>query len=295
VTLQASGILAGGSASQSAPATFLFEVFAPSIFETGELDIEVAYIDGELEVVALDEATERELALDEVVIRGLPEALTEIPELEAFEFLGSAGSSVYILPQEETEGLIFLGIAGDEIPLDVFSENNVSLSLTGVSGPGDVFLYSVDPLGTPTVYFNSANGVDSSDMFPVSVGGHAHQNWAFSAPGVYEVMLQASGTLASDSSEALSEIVTLRFHLMSVQTTSPVLMIELSGNDSVRYSWDSMNGTVYQLQSATDLEAGDWQDEGDSVIGTGGIVSIEEMLTSGMTHRFLRLKILEGN
>ena len=72
-------------------------------------------------------------------------------------------------------------------------------------------------------------------------------------------------------------------------------MIELSGNDSVRYSWDSMNGTVYQLQSATDLEAGDWQDEGDSVTGTGGIVSIEEMLTSGMTHRFLRLKILEGN
>ncbi len=295
VTLQASGTLAGGSASQSDPATFLFEVFGPSIFESGELDLEVAYEAGELEVVALDEATETELGLDEVVIRGLPEALTVIPDLEAFAFLGSAGLSVYILPQEETEGLIFLGIAGDEIPMDVFSENNVSLSLTGVSGPGDVFLYSVDALGTPTVYFNSANGVDSSDVFPVAVGGHAHQNWAFSAPGVYEVMLQASGILASDSSEVVSEIVTLRFHLVSVQTASPVLMIELSGADSVRLSWSSMNGTVYQLQSAADLEAGGWQDEGDSVIGTGGIVSIEEMLTSGMTHRFLRLKILEGN
>jgi surface-anchored protein len=294
VTLQASGILMGGSASQSDPATFLFEVFAPSIFETGELDIEVAYEDGELEVVALDEATERELALDEVVIRGLPGALTEIPELEAFEFLGAAGSSVYILPQEETEGLIFLGIAGDEIPMDVFSGNNVSLSLSGVSGPGEVFLYSIDAFGAPTVYFNSADGVNSFDVFPVSVGGHAHQNWAFSAPGVYEVKLRAAATQASDSSEVLSEIVTLRFHLMSVQT-GPDLMIELSGNDSVRLSWNSMNGTVYQLQSASDLEAGDWQDEGDSVTGTGGIVSIEQLLSSANSHRFLRLKILEGN
>ena len=33
-----------------------------------------------------------------------------------------------------------------------------------------------------------------SRMCPVAVGG-GHQNWAFTAPGVYKVDVQASGTL----------------------------------------------------------------------------------------------------
>ena len=64
-----------------------------------------------------------------------------------------------------------------------------------VNGPGNVFLYATDAFGSPTKYYDSADGIGSDDVFPVSVGGHAHQNWAFTAAG-REVVLQANGVQA---------------------------------------------------------------------------------------------------
>lgn len=289
ITVQASGTLVGGAETSSEPATFMFEVFGPTIFEQGELDLEVAYEEGELEVVALDEATETELELSDVVVRGLPESMVMIPEGASYEFLGTAGESIYILPQEEVEGLIYLGIAGDEIPADMFTDNNVTLTLMGVNGPGDTFLYSVDAFGEPTVFFNSADGVDASDVYPVAVGGHAHQNWAFSEAGVYEVQLQASGTLAADSSEVMSEEVTLRFHIVAPKTGTE-LMIALMDESTVQVSWMSMSGATYQLQRSADPAAMEWEPVGDPIPGTGEMITVDYSIKE-IIAEFLRLQI----
>ena len=82
---------------------------------------------------------------------------------------------------------------------DCLKGEAVSLHLVGVRGPGNVSLYATDAFGAPQVFFNSGDGIDEQDVFPVAVGGHAHQNWAFTAPGVYKVDVQASGTLVDEA------------------------------------------------------------------------------------------------
>ena len=187
--------------------------------------------------------------------------------------------------------MIFLGIAGDEISGDLFTDDNVTLSLIGVDGPGETFLYSVDAFGSPTVYFNSADGVDSSDVYPVSVGGHAHQNWAFSEAGVYEVQLQASGVLAVDSTVVLSEIVTLRFHMIAPQPQAGLeLVIELLDESTVRVSWPSVSGASYQLQSSSARETAAWGAVGEPISGTGEMVSVDYSISEAMAE-FLRIQI----
>jgi hypothetical protein len=46
------------------------------------------------------------------------------------------------------------------------------------------------------VCFSTADGISTNDSVTVQAGGDAHLNWAFSKPGTYKVVLQASGTLA---------------------------------------------------------------------------------------------------
>ena len=76
-------------------------------------------------MIGLDEVNEREINADELVILGSSATQTVVPENPAFGFLGAPGEVVHVLPQEETEGVIFLGIAGDEI------ESGVVLGISG--------------------------------------------------------------------------------------------------------------------------------------------------------------------
>ena len=191
------GTLVGASeAIQSEVATFTFYLDAggdttapePLLFSDGDIDMEVAFEDGELELVLLDEANERELEASEATLVGVPSTLEPVPNNPAYGFLGLPGDAIYVLPQDEREGVLYLGIAGDEIPAGAFNNDAVDLNLVAVNGPGNVFLYATDAFGSPTKYYDSADGIGSDDVFPVSVGGHAHQNWAFTAAGRYEVV-----------------------------------------------------------------------------------------------------------
>ena len=215
VSVNASGTLVAGSqASASSTVDLLFEVFAPEVFSQGEVDLEVAYEAGEWELVLLDEPNEREVCANEAILQAVPATLDCVPTDPAFNFLGAAGAPIYVLPQDEQAGILFLGIAGDEIPGGVFQNDSVSLNLASVDGPGDVFLYSTDQFGVPSKYFDSADGVGASDAFPVAVGGHSHQSWAFTAPGVYTLGLKASGTLAANGSASSSGVVSFTFEIL---------------------------------------------------------------------------------
>ena len=163
---QASGTL------QSNSETTLSEVqpfeFAVNVLRDGEVDLEVLYENGEWELALLSEATGAEYEPEEAALHASQQTWTVVPSDSVFSFLGAADSDLYILPQDEQEGVLFLGIAGDEIELGVFELDAVSLSLLSVEGPGNVFLYETDAFGAPEVFFNSADGVDASDVFPVA-------------------------------------------------------------------------------------------------------------------------------
>jgi len=281
VTVRARGRLSAGSQSVgSEPVTLLFDVLEPETLNGGEIDLEVAF-DGAFEIALLEgdddqlllhnEGPHGEIHPGDAVLQGLPPVKTAVPSGTEFSFLGSEGDPVWVLPQTEQEGLLFLGIAGDEIPGGTFQGDSVNLKLISFRGPGDVFLYSEDTFGIPnTPFFNTADGIDGSDTFPVSVGGHSHQNWGFTAPGVYKVAVQAEGVAVSGGQTVSSGVTELTFEVLDF--LSGVTKSQTPGMLSV--GWQTALNRRYQIQT-TDTLPPIWMDHGAPVLGVGGPMTID--------------------
>lgn len=268
VTLQAKGTLAGGGDITSQPTTFLFEALPPAFIDRGEVDLEIAFEGGAFELGLHEDATGVEHSTEETVIIARPAAQSTVPTDSQFSFLGAPGNKIYVFSQEETEGVLFLGLAADKIAAGVFVGESVKLQLASLEGPGQLALYAINSFGTPNVFWNSANGLDGSDIFPAAVGSHTHANWAFTAPGVYRVGLKASGTIVAGNQTKASEPFTLTFH---IQGSGPVLTAQLVNNGTqLQIGWASRNGVTYQLQSRTALGTGNWSNEGATIVGNGG-------------------------
>jgi len=152
-----------------------------------------------------------EFAPDEVILKVKPAAQTTVPSDPKFGFLGTVGSPVWILPQAQNEELLYLGYGGDGIPAGVFVSDQVKVALKSVTGPGNFFSYRVDGFGNPQVLFNSADGFSSADTASVTGGADAHLNWAFTKPGYYTVVLEASGTLKAAGKATSSGPVSFTF------------------------------------------------------------------------------------
>jgi len=294
VKLQASGVKAAdGETVISEAVSFFFEVIEPEVFNAGELDMEIVYEDGEWELALLDEANEREVEPNEALLQGVPGTRQTVPENPAFSFLGEPGNSIWVLPQDEVEGVLFLGIAGDEIESGVFENDSVDLKLVGLRGPGEVSLYAVDAFGAPQVFFNSGDGIDETDSFPLSVGGHSHQNWGFTSPGVYKVSLQASGTLIGETNLIQSDVVEFTFELLSEAPS--MVTVSRTEDQMILIQWPSVTGLNYQLQSIPSIGDGTWVNEGDSMAGTGESIVMEAPINSDVASKFYRLVIIQND
>lgn len=119
------------------------------------------------------------------------------------------GASFYLSPQNEVVGTPYVGLATEEIDPGVFVGDEITLSLMGVSGPGDFSMYSVDGFGTPTFYMSTADA--GADDATLSVGSHTHYNLGFTAAGTYEVTFEGSGTLDDGNSTFTSGQATYTF------------------------------------------------------------------------------------
>jgi surface-anchored protein len=286
VTLQASGTLAAGGEITSAPATFLFEVMPPEFVEEGEIDFEVAFEDGKLELGFHDHGADRELDAQDVVLVLRPAAQRPVPNDPAFNFLGAPGSSFYVVPQDETEGLLFLGTAAEEIESGLFTGETIQLELIAATGPGSFSLYSVDTFGKPTVFMNSADGTASADLLSIAVGSHRHLNWAFTRAGEYQLTLKATGTLLAGTEAIASDPAILRF-LVQERTAGPILNASLTTNPrQLQISWESRNDASYQFQSRSSLGDGEWANQGAVIPGLAGIQTISIDITTGNLRLF---------
>ena len=56
-----------------------------ALFSDGDIDMEVAFEDGELELVLLDEANERELEASEATLVGVPSTLEPVPKIQLMD------------------------------------------------------------------------------------------------------------------------------------------------------------------------------------------------------------------
>lgn len=124
----------------------------------------------------------------------------EINELEyepdEAQFVGRFDStlSTFIFPQIEDPSLPYIGIGTEELQDGIFVNDEVTLKLVGLVGPGNFRLTQSDPLGGEIVYMDSSDGF-ATDAIVRLAGTHDHFNWEFSAIGTYTLEFEASGTL----------------------------------------------------------------------------------------------------
>ncbi|MCZ7418667.1 MULTISPECIES: choice-of-anchor M domain-containing protein [unclassified Micromonospora] len=187
---------------------------APIVLTSGHVDvIDVDYAGGALAVNVLDDtvtpSVERNPA--DVVLRVPTAAKLTVPGGSAWSFLGTGGQA-WVLPQSNTAGLLWAGWNTTEVPSGVFQNNRVTFKLTNVSGPAGFSIYTVSG-GTPTVLFDSGNGLP--DSLNVNRNTHAHVNWGFDAAGTYAVTFEVTGKLASNGSTITSGPKTFTFEVLA--------------------------------------------------------------------------------
>ena len=185
---------------------------------TGHTDVGLAYdeLANEWELHVHHEPSDTEYVPPNTALLFVKyEARGFVPVGAQWSFLGTAGSEVWTLPKVENPELLFLGFGAEEIDPGVFTGDSLSLSLRGVSGPGHLAIYDTDAFGDPEVWMNSRDGFTGADTRVVPVGLHQELNWAFSAPGDYSVLFEASGISALNGATTSGSVEYL-FHVQPV-------------------------------------------------------------------------------
>ncbi|MEU4095858.1 choice-of-anchor M domain-containing protein [Streptomyces sp. NPDC026673] len=188
---------------------------AATTLTSGHVDVvDVDYANGALKVNVLDGtgSTDVERSPGDVTFRvPLAAKHTNVPSTPAWSFLGTGGTA-WILPQTQASGLLWAGWNTTEVPAGVFQNNRVSFQLTNVTGPAGFSIYTASG-GTPTVLFDSGNGLP--DTLNVNAGVHTHANWGFDAPGTYTVTFNVSGVLASTGATVSSGAQQFTFQVLN--------------------------------------------------------------------------------
>lgn len=185
---------------------------APVVLSEGHVDVvDVAYEGGALEISVHDETVEPgvERDPDDVLFVANPRSAATVPDDPRYAFLGSPGSTVYVLPEVQNESLLFPGLSTEELQSGLFTGDTVQVRFRQVVGPDGVSLFTTDPAGNPHVLVDSEDGLP--DKVTLTVGTHLHENWAFEKAGWYAVKVDATATLAATGARVTSDPAWLKF------------------------------------------------------------------------------------
>lgn len=222
-----------------------------------------------------------------------------------WDFMGApAHSNVWLLPQVEQPGLLWLGFANHSPPntFSAYSESDprvstmpakwISYHLRDVRfhgvGAGHVSCWTLDSFGNPIVWYSTADGgISAHDRFLLTEGGHVHVNWAFSHTGWYELDVQASGYLHGSMVFTNSPVATF---YIGVGTTNNPRICALSSTPTQALINVTGTNLAYQLEYS--LDGGrSWSPHGEARMGTGTNLWLDLPLfdtASKMRYRVLR-------
>lgn len=183
-----------------------------AVLEQGHVDIGPRYDGGEWTLMVHDDTRVEGSVwrrLDRTVLKVVDTALQEVPDDEAYSFLGiDAGTPVHVVPQTQNTDVVWVGWNTQDPEVMQTVDRGATLSLKSVTGPGHVVVYLQDGgFGAPDVLWDSRTKKDQP--FFVDVNTHTHANWVFSEPGTYLVEFEASATLVDGQEVADTEV--LRF------------------------------------------------------------------------------------
>lgn len=131
----------------------------------------------------------------ETVLHVLDQARVTLPDDPAYAFVGAKpGAPVWVIPQTQDPQVVWLGWNTQDPEVIRTIDRGITLSLTGVQGPGvvTVYLHSGN-FGQPQVLWDSRK--TAAQPVWVDVNTHTHANWVFSQPGVYLLQMQAQADL----------------------------------------------------------------------------------------------------
>ncbi len=237
VEVTVSGTLADGTAIESEPFTITYLV-EPALLSTEHTDLGIEFEDGELELHAhVDDPVDQEFGTDEAVLYAGLRAAQPRPDGSDFDFIGvAAGETIFVLPQDNDPQRLFLGVGAEEVDPTAFN-GPLAMNLQAVDGPGEFAVWQVDGLGGITPVMATADGIDDTDQIFAAPGTHEHYNWAFTAPGIYEVQVTVSGTL-TDGTAIESEPFTITFGITAFDleaSDTPTDTLTLTGTDGTNY------------------------------------------------------------
>ena len=167
-----------------------------------------------------------EFAPDEIITLVADPSISRSAGAE-WDFIGSpATGPVWVLPQVEDPSRPFFGIASEELTGSDWSA--LSLTLVTMSAPagGNFSLYEGGIFGSPVVKFSTANGIDGADVMSLIPGGHDDYNWAFTAPGTYELTFTVDGVHVVDGAKSATATYTF---MVVPEPSAFVLMLPLLG------------------------------------------------------------------
>ena len=193
VLISAALCLAAGGASNR----------AAELIDTGHYDLNVTFTNGVGWVFNWYNFDNADRVPTRLMDIGLTEAARTTVPASGFSALGaSPGERVWIIPQGQTPGVIFLGYRTQDAEQSEFSSlfgtPFIGLKVTEVRGSGrdrgGHFTAYQSGLGAPVFHFTTADGLDNNDVVsPIPLTAHAHYNWAFTQPGEYQVKFEAEG------------------------------------------------------------------------------------------------------
>ncbi len=177
--------------------------FVPTIISTGHIDaFDIDYVGGNLTLDIRDDTVNPvndDLPAGQTLLVALPGSLSTVPSGPSFGCLGTAGSPVYLLPQQQDVNLLWPGWDTGDVPPGQLQNNKVRLELVSSTVPtGARFALYTTSLGAASFRLNTntapgcqlttwpGGGIDS--------GTHAHAFWAFSTAGIYTLTFRATAT-----------------------------------------------------------------------------------------------------
>ena len=130
------------------------------------------------------------------------------------------GSFYYVFPATENATVPFIGFGTEELSSGDWN-GSLTLSLTGLSGPGSFSLLSTDSLGVITTLMDSSDGFTSDDI-SLAPETHTHHTWAFSQTGSYDLTFQVAGDHVSAGAQSAS--ATYSFSVVPEPSTAGLLL-----------------------------------------------------------------------
>lgn len=175
--------------------------------DSGHVDLGPILTENGWEFLARDDTQPTPVWRDisKVVFRVGEGASMSVPDGDEYSFI--QGSQVWVVPQQEIPGVVWLGW-NTQHPEVVNSVNGtVSLVFEGHDGPGhfSTFVQSGNFSG-PELLWDDAKA--ESQPISVELNTHTHANWVFTEPGIHHVRINAQATLTDGSTVSDTQVLT---------------------------------------------------------------------------------------